>query len=76
MMPAPSTPLVFKRWSMLAAPRLRETGQPLCTANDAFLFGSRRFRLERRPWSRPLAGNAGVRAGVEPDGGTNAAMAG
>jgi len=33
-------------------------------------------KLERRPWSGPLAGNAGVRAGVEPDGGTNAAMAG
>jgi hypothetical protein len=28
------------------------------------------------PWRRPLAGNAGVPAGVEPHGGTNAAMAG
>jgi hypothetical protein len=47
-----------------------------CPTNDAFLFGSQRFWLERRPWSRPLAGNAGIPAGVEPDGGTNAAMAG
>jgi len=29
--------------------------------------------LERRPWSRPPAGNAGVPAGVEPHGGSNAA---
>jgi len=34
------------------------------------------YQIERHPWSRPLAGNAGVPAGVKPDGGTNAAMAG
>jgi hypothetical protein len=34
--------------------------------------------LQKTPslWRRPLAGNAGVPAGVEPDGGRNAAMAG
>jgi len=35
-----------------------------------------RARARRRPWSRPLAGIAGVPAGVPPDGGTNAARAG
>jgi len=64
-------------WHSTIAIQAIEAGKDVYrTTNDAFLFGSRRFRLERRPRSGPLAGHAGVRAGVEPDGGTNAAMAG
>ena len=44
----------------------------LRTTKSSFLCAARRPWLERRPWSRPPAGNAGVRAGVKPDGGTNA----
>jgi hypothetical protein len=55
---------------------LAALGVYACTTKSWSLCALRRFWLERRPWRRPLAGNAGVPAGVEPDGGTNAAMAG